>query len=127
MASTQCVVHHLAHFHDAARVGTIFSIHLDPKDNRIVGKPCGVLRTADFGIVGGGNAVAGRIGCVKGAVINQNATPRHQTPVNVAFDKDALPARHKLGENRALGLKVTRVCRNIPCNQMIRDLAPTLR
>ena len=102
MPSAQRIVDHLAYFHDASRVGPELTVDADAENDVFVLEPRGVFRTARFGVVGRGNAIAGFSGLVIGAVVDQDAAPRDVPPVDIACDEDFVPAGDERCEYGAL-------------------------
>ena len=94
------VVHYLANFYDAARISTVRAVDANAENDVVVLQLRGVFGTADLRIVGGGNAVAGNVGRVVGAVVDRHAAPGDVAPVDVAFDEKFFPARHDTGKDR---------------------------
>ena len=124
--AAQGVVDHLAHFHDAARIGPVLPIHPDPENDVPVLEPCRVFGAAHLGIVGGGNAVARLVRRVVRAVVDQHAAPGNVPPVDIAFDEDLVPAGHHGREYGALYPQIVGGRRNVPRNEMIGDGSPMI-
>ena len=111
------VVHYLANFYDAARISTVRAVDADAEKDVVVLQPRGVFGTADLRIVGGGNAVAGNVGRVVGAVVDLHAAPGDVAPVDVAFDENFFPARHDTGKDRPLDPQIVLWRGDIPCHK----------
>jgi hypothetical protein len=54
-----------------------------PEHDRLVGVPIGLLGGGQGGVVDGGDAASGTpVGIAEGAVVDLDATPGHETPVD---------------------------------------------
>ena len=118
---TKRVIDHLANFHNPARIRARFAIDRQTKDNVIVLQPSRIIGSGCCGIVYSRNARAWHIGGVISATIDWNASPCYQSPVNIAFNKQPIPAVNCIGINGAFGIQVADMRRNIPGNQVISD------
>ena len=73
MSPAQCIVDHLAHFHNTSRISPILTVHPDTKNDVLILKPGRVFCTTHFGVVCCGNAIAPFICPVILAIIDKNA------------------------------------------------------
>ena len=121
--AAQGVVDHLMHFHDVLGVGTGLAVDDDSEDDAGVRVPGAAADAGNPGVIERGDAAlgAGELDLLEGPVVDQDAPPTDQAPVDrrVLVREEGRPAGLDQFERLALPGHVTGRRRQIPGDQPV--------